>query len=428
MSMGPERKIRVLIVDDVADTRENIKKLLLFESDIDVIGAAADGAQAIEAARQLKPDVVLMDINMPGMDGIAAAEAIGVQVPHSQVVMMSVQAEADYLRRSMLAGAREFLIKPFTGDELVEGIRRVYKLGAMRREAAVQMQQPAAPVQPAMPVAPPQEGKIIAVFSPKGGAGRTTIATNLAVALKAETGKRVALVDASLQFGDVGVLLNLEQKKSIADLISSNGEVDMDLLDAVLQTHPSGLRVLLAPSRPEMAEIVSIDSLKKILSRLRASHDFVVVDTWTSFHDQILAVLDLSDRILLLMNSEMTTVKNVRLFLEVAEALGYPSEKMVLVVNRVDSRGGISVQDIQRSISHPIAATVVNDYQTAVAAVNRGVPFVIGQRDSQISRNMRDLAHLIAGWTTGARPKVNGAAASAQAARKKGLLQWLLGR
>ena len=114
-------------------------------------------------------------------------------------------------------------------------------------------------------------------------------------------------------------MLNMEQKKSIADLIASSGEVDGDLLDAVMQTHASGLRVLLAPPRPEMAEVISTDSLKKILARLRSMYDFVVVDTWTSFHDQILAVLHLSDRLILLMNSEMTTVKNVRLFLEVAE-------------------------------------------------------------------------------------------------------------
>src|SRR5512143_105505 len=120
------RKIRVLVVDDIIETRENVRKLLFFEDDIEIVGTASNGREGVEQAGQLQPDVVLMDINMPGMDGIAASEAIAAQHPNVQVVMMSVQGEADYLRRSMLAGAREFLIKPFSSDELTSSIRQVY--------------------------------------------------------------------------------------------------------------------------------------------------------------------------------------------------------------------------------------------------------------------------------------------------------------
>ena len=121
----------------------------------------------------------------------------------------------------------------------------------------------------------------------------------------------------------------------------------------------------------------------------------MVVDTWTSFQDQVLAVLDIADRILLLMTSEIHTIKNIRLFLELAEALGYPSEKVVLVLNRADSRGGIGIRDIQQSINHPIAAGLVNDRQLVMSSVNRGIPFVVGQKDSQVSRNVYDLAKLL---------------------------------
>lgn len=422
MTGSAAKKIRVLIVDDVADTRENVKKLLLFEKDIEVVGAAADGSQAIEAAKQLKPDAILMDINMPGMDGIAAAEAISVQVPQSQVIMMSVQAEADYLRRSMLAGAREFLIKPFTGDELVEAIRRVYELGAVKREAglaqaassAVSVPQAVAGA-PGAPGAP--AGQVIAVFSPKGGTGRTTIATNLAVALRLATGKRVALVDCSLQFGDVAVMLNLTSNKSIVDAMSANGDLDPDLLEDVLLPHASGIRVLLAPPRPELSELLTTEYLKKLVTRLRATNDYVVVDTWNSFHDQVLAVLDLADHILLLTTSELPTIKNVRLFLEVADALGYRSEKIVLVLNRSDNRAGISVQDIQRSVNHRVAAGIVSDGPAVSTSVNRGVPFVISHRDAQISQNLRDVARL---FTQGDQP-------AKPAAAKRGFLARFLG-
>jgi len=383
------RKIRVLVVDDVPETRENIRKLLLFEKDIEVVGMAADGAQAIEAAKKLRPDVILMDINMPGMDGIAAAEAINLQVPESQVIMMSVQSEADYLRRSMLAGAREFLIKPFTSDELAQSIRRVHELGAARRELAP------APAPPPPPAAPPQAGKIFAIFSPKGGTGRTIVAVNLAIALKMETGKRVALVDGNLQLGDVAVMLNMSANKNIADLVNSSGEVDGDLIEEVLQTHSSGVRVLLAPPRPEMAELVTADLLKKVLLYLRSTYDYVIVDTWNSFQDQVLTILDLADRIVLLMTMEIPTIKNIKIFLEVADALGYSPEKILLVLNRSDSRGGISLQDIQHSIDHPIVAGIVSDGQLTTAAINRGIPFVISHKDSQIARNIFAVARLL---------------------------------
>ena len=160
-------------------------------------------------ATALRPDIVLMDINMPGMDGIPATEKLAAEVPTTAVVMMSVQGEADYLRRSMLAGAREFLVKPFSSDELTASIRQVWtrekeKLSRFAPVVAAPAAGPAGTGEPAM---------VVAVFSPKGGVGRTTISVNLAVAA-AQAGKKVCLVDASFQFGDVGVLLNLNPATS----------------------------------------------------------------------------------------------------------------------------------------------------------------------------------------------------------------------
>src|SRR5690242_12263731 len=175
-------QIRVLVVDDIPETRDHLTKLLGFESDIDVVGAASSGREAVEMAVRLSPDVVLMDINMPDMDGIAATEQLTATAPGVAVVMMSVQGEADYLRRSMLAGAREFLVKPFSSDELTSSIRQV---SARERDKATRLQ--------TVPVATGggggaaagadgrEPGLVVAVFSPKGGVGRTTLAVNLAV-------------------------------------------------------------------------------------------------------------------------------------------------------------------------------------------------------------------------------------------------------
>ena len=184
--MPAQEKIKVLIVDDIADTRENLKRLLQFDQMIEVIGAARSGREAIEISHQLKPDVVIMDINMPDMDGITATEAIRRKVPYTQVVILSVQSDASYMRRAMLAGARDFLTKPPMIDELTAAIRRAGAMAADERSKA-----PMFPMGPAggvpnvmgRPGAIPQYGKVIVVYSPKGGTGKTTIATNLALAL-----------------------------------------------------------------------------------------------------------------------------------------------------------------------------------------------------------------------------------------------------
>ena len=216
-------QIRILIVDDIDETRENLAKLIGFETDMQIVGSASSGQQAIDLAKRDRPHVILMDINMPDMDGITATEIIANTVPESPIIMMSVQGEQDYLRRSMLAGAREFLTKPFSADELVNAIRHVNELEKVKRSRYMQSAPVAAPSSPdAQASGAGSRGQVISFFSPKGGVGRTTISTNLAVALFQSTDRPVVLVDGSLPFGDIAVILNMNPKaKTIADLVGS---------------------------------------------------------------------------------------------------------------------------------------------------------------------------------------------------------------
>src|SRR6478735_8370128 len=393
-------QIRVLIVDDIPETRDHLTKLLGFEGDIDVIGAAASGAEALQLASSLLPDVVLMDINMPDMDGIAATEQLSRTVPTASVVMMSVQGEADYLRRSMLAGAREFLVKPFSSDELTASIRQVYT-----RERDKQSRMSAMPVMAGTPGGSSsssddggQEGQVIAIFSPKGGVGRTTVAVNLAVAAATELGKSVVLMDGSFQFGDVGVLLNLNPKnKSIADLVPELEAGELESVDTFVINHSAGIRVLLAPPSPEMAELITPSGVKRVLEALRRDHDLVIVDCTSYFNDTTLAILDSADVILTMLSLEITSIKNMRLFLEVAEQLGYESGKVRLVLNRADSALGIRVADVEHSIGRKVDETVVSDGRRVVYALNRGVPFFLSNREAQVSQDILRLARSVIG-------------------------------
>ncbi len=392
------QKIRVLIVDDIPETRENLRKLLFFEPDIEVVGAATSGEESIALAGQLKPDIVLMDINMPGIDGITATEMITQQLPSVQVIMMSVQGETDYLRRSMQAGAREFLVKPFSSEDLVVAIRRTYQLG--RKRPTKTLSEPGPPVPPSSPGrdgSGASVGHILTVFSPKGGTGCSTLAINLAVALaQQKQGNKVALVDASLQFGDIAVLLNLQVSRSIVDLVPHIDELDDELLETVLVKHGSGVKALLAPPRPELADQVSPTLVEKVLTGLRNLMSYVVVDTSSVVSDITLTALDAADRIVLVTTPDIPSIKDAKLFFEVADALEYPSSKTLLVLNKSDPHSGIRAEDIQASIKHPVAAQLPLDERTATLAANHGVPYVVGNmRTTKLAQATVSLAQYV---------------------------------
>lgn len=381
--------IRVMIVDDIADTCDNLEKLLYFEKDIEVIGKAANGLEAIAQAKEKQPDVILMDINMPEMDGITATETILSHDPAVQVIIMSVQGETDYLRRAMMAGAREFLVKPVSADDLYKSIRHVYVRGQSRPRPAAG----ASATTSSSDGGPQTRGRLFAVYSPKGGVGTSTVATNLAIAMRSLTQKKVALVDGNLTLGDISVMLNLVvTERTIVQLAQRINDMDRDLLNDILATHPSQVRVLLAPPNPQEGEQVTAEHVSTVLDALLMEYDYVIVDTPSSFQDRALTVLDKADQIVLLMTLEMTCIKNIKLFLEVAELLQYPREKLMLVLNKADNRLGIKVEAIESHLQRKVALQIANAPYEMTISINQGVPIIIGKRDHRAATDIFRLA------------------------------------
>jgi pilus assembly protein CpaE len=387
-------KIRVLIVDDIPETRENVRKLLAFESDIEVVGVAGTGRDAIQAAKDLHPNIVLMDINMPDLDGISAVEAITQEAPMVQVIMMSVQSDQDYLRRSMLAGARDFLTKPFNTDELISTIRRVNRMSQQRAAAMPQPMISSAGPGGGMglPMAATPEGSVIVVFSPKGGIGASTLVVNLAIAMQQQPDVKVAIVDASLQFGDIGVMLNLQISRSISDLAEQINDLDNDLISTVIAPHPSGIKVLLAPARPELAELVLAEHLERIVNQMRLMFDFIIIDTPSVLNDLVLTALDLADRVLLLTTADIPSIRNTNLVFQVVEALGYPRAKIRLVLSRFDPRNPITPKMIADNLKHEMTFQVPLDEVTVSASIRQGLPFVTEQRAKPVAQAVRKMA------------------------------------
>jgi pilus assembly protein CpaE len=383
--------IRILIVDDIPTTLDNLQKLLGFEDDIEVCGTAGDGRRAIEEARRLLPDVILMDVNMPQLDGIQATELLAAELPGSPVIIMSVQGERDYIRRAMQAGAREFLIKPFSGDELIASIRRVHQL---EQKKGTFLAKAAATTTPAYGAAVTQEvrrGEVFLVFSGKGGVGKSIIAANLAIALGMETGARVALVDLDLQFGDIGVLLNLDHSRSITDLADAVASSDQEFIQDVLARGPEGVQVLLAPISPELADLVTADHLRTIMQELQRTFDFIVVDTASHLAELNLEAIELATRVIVVTALNIPAIKDTKLTLKVLESLNVEPDRILLALNRSDAHSEFNKEAVENNLRFPIALQIPHDPKAVSTSVNRGAPFVSANPEAEISRSIREL-------------------------------------
>jgi pilus assembly protein CpaE len=387
-------KIKVIIVDDVSETRENVRKLLQFESDVDVVGMARTGKEAVQLSQELNPDVVLMDINMPDMDGISATEAIRSKQPAVQVVILSVQSDQNYMRRAMLAGARDFLTKPPMGDELISAIRRAGAMAQTERSKSISVQ--ALPSAGNIGILTPgfgvPKGKIISVYSPKGGTGCTTLAVNLALTLHNED-TQVALVDGNLQFGDIAVFMNEQGKNTITDLAPRADELDPEIVEEVMLKHAaSGIHILAAPSRPEYAEKVSSGQFTRVLEYLSQIYSYVVVDTASLLTDVTLAAIDVSDVIVLVTTQDIPSIKNCRLFLDLLQTMGIERERILFVMNRYDKRINITPERVAENLKQEVSSVIPLDEATVMKAVNRGVPFVLESKNQPASRGIFSLA------------------------------------
>ena len=390
-------KIRVLIVDDIAETRENVRKLLQFESDIEVVGTARTGREGIQLSVEVNPDVILMDINMPDIDGITATETIRAQSPHIQVVILSVQSDQNYMRRAMLAGARDFLTKPPMGDELISAIKRAGEMAHVEREkgAKQQMSMAAATGPGGFGGQQATRGKIVLVYSPKGGTGCTTIAVNLAIALNNEDTRSV-LIDGNLQFGDIAIFVNEQGKNTIVDIAPRVDDLDGEIVDDILIKHEaSGIRILAAPQRPEMAEKVSPDQFVKVLQFMQKMYSYVVIDTSSILTEVILSAIDMSDVVVLITTQEIPAIKNSRLILDLLTTMGIGKERIVFAMNRYDRRFAITPERVGENLKHEIAVAIPLDEKTAINAVNRGVPFMLDNKSQPIGKGIFSLAEAV---------------------------------
>jgi len=357
------RKIRILIADDIEETINVIKKILSLEKEnIEIVGEAHNGEEVLRLIPKVKPDIVLMDINMPVLNGLEATERISMEYPQVMVIIMSVQAESEYLKKAMFHGAKEYIIKPFNYDALIETITTTYEKYGERQ------------LRFAGGVEGIRNAEIMAFFSSKGGVGKSILALNTAVVLGREANKKVLLIDLDLQFGDISMLVNKYNQKTILDVVEG-GQIDTyENIKPYLFKYNDNFDILFAPGKPEAAEYIAKETVEKIMSAFKKQYDVIVIDTGINFNDNTLYVLDMSQKILMVSTMEIVALKNTKLGLRVMESLGYDKGKVKLIINRFNVKYEISKKEVEEAFKEGIFAYIPDEEKMVIGSVNKGIP------------------------------------------------------
>jgi pilus assembly protein CpaE len=367
--------IKVLVAVDSGVDQDGLQSSLPSQSDIQLVGLV-DGLEESWATLQETPTDLLVVVCAGYSDrALFLIDGAVRQRPERPVVVLSEGSPNGFVRRVFESGADDIMTLPQSPDAVAFTMQKA----VARRQGTSSGN--------GVALSP-----MICVLGPKGGTGKTLTACNLAVSL-AERNYKVALVDLDLQFGDVGLALGLAPEKTVYDLAKSGGSLDADKLDAYLSTHPSGVRVLMGPTRPDHAGVVTTEFLREVYATLRATHDYVIVDTPPGFTPEVIASIDSSSHICMVGMLDSLSLKNTKLGLETLELMGYDQDRTRIVLNRADTRVGITRDDVAAIIGRAPDVFVPSD-RDIPRSINEGSPIVIAKDHSDAARAFRSLAGL----------------------------------
>lgn len=355
--------IKIIIADDVQEMRDMIEKMLMTSDlEYEIVGFCANGAEVVDLMQKKKADIILMDINMPIMNGLEATRIICEKYPQVRVIIMSVQQESEYLKKAMLAGAKAYLMKPVDIDELVDTIKTTYERYQFLDTAA--------------PAKAPQthHAEVISFFSAKGGVGKSMIALNSALLMHDKLGKKVILVDLDLQFGDIALMVNKQNELTIKEMFDDSPIKTMEDVQPYIHSYKSGVDMLFAPKDPESAEYISKDQINEVIELLKKHYDVIIIDTGVNYDEVTLNALDHSDRVVIVTNLEVTGLKNTKLSLRVMQSLNYDHQKVKILVNMTNDKFGVTKANVQKAFNYDVIGYLPEDIKLVRNATNTGIP------------------------------------------------------
>ena len=374
-------KLSVVVVDADKSVRKMLRSQLEQMKNIQLTSVAKGIDEAFGAVKTSKPDILILELPKDSDKTLKWMERIKLEFPEIAIFVSSEATTTELIMSAMRAGAQEFLVRPIDSNELKKAVEKVLKIKKQIKAQA------------------PARGRIISVFSKKGGLGVTTLAVNLGVALSQTAKKKAALIDLDLQLGDVTSFLNLSADYNILDACNEDGGVDAVKLQSCMTHHDSGVFVLAEPKNPAESENISSSQINRILQHLRSMFSYVIVDTPHAFDSRTLEAFELSDHIIVIVVPNISSIRAAKKALGVFKDLGYGRDKVRVMVNRSGKKDPIRVDEIEKTLHYPVSWVVPNNYPVVIEAINSGVPLLNHKGSSNVAKSILGLANDIPEWS-----------------------------
>jgi pilus assembly protein CpaE len=387
LSQTHTKPINILILGDSPQATDVIATLLQGQPGFLLSVSRVAYGEATRSAKEVEPDVILLLADaLEASDPIVAIEEITDTVPGASIIVLTNDTHHT-MRDFQNAGARDCLVPPYEREAIAASVQQAFALERKQRDRIARM----------LGLGPLKHRcRVVAIHGAKGGVGATTISVNLAVALQKLTGERVALVDCSLQTGDVGVSLNIVGGAGIDDLVPNLNELDADLFDRVLSNHSSGIKVLLAPRDVERSDSIGADEMRRIVTVLSQLFDYIIVDTPATLDGAAISILDYCDHVVLVTTPDVTSLKNAGRFLQLSRRLGYPADKVMLAVNRAGITQSVPLAEVERNLGRKPVAVIPMALAAFMKAANRGETLTATRSWRGPSRSLYRLAESLA--------------------------------
>jgi len=386
--------IKILLVEKDRQLLAPLEAQLKEIPEVELCAKALDYEQLSDSYKKIGPDIILLDLSFDDDSIYSFLSSLETQAASGRLALIALAGSSDMnrIRKAMKAGCADFLMLPVKTEEISSAIKSAYENNqSIVKNSSIVSNGKRVP-----------SGKVITIFSTKGGVGKSTIAVNLAVTLAMflkDSGRKVALLDGNFQFGDVGFMLNLKPEKTIHGLVREMGEpapLSFEVMNNFITTHHSGLDILLAPSKPQFAEEVTMLHLGYIMECLKKNYDYVIVDTIHHINDTDLTIFDWTDSLFIVATLEVTTIKNLVLTVEILKDLQIPKDKISLILNRAYQKMGVECSTVEEKLMK-ISCMIPSDGERVVASLNSGAPFVADmQLDIPIVKSFYELASMVA--------------------------------